>query len=398
MSYISGEEFVRLNSGKKFYKLTNEKEIHKVIFDSPDDETKRLTIQITYTDGLVVDIIPFDITRPGGLYFTDLENLPLWTCNKCWIREVTILPDAQVFVLSNRIKANKLFLGSRIPIEEFEPWSDRDYCVKAVKKNPLVLKFIKGSNQFLELCFDAVRRSPHALKYVQDEYLTPEIISMAINSKGETIKYVPIKLQTYEICLQAVKTCSNAILSIGDKYRTPELCLEAIKLNPSALKFIREQQTPELCLEAVSRDINVLQYVRPGIKIPGLDKFSENSIEKYVNKYSGYWDFLIKSNNNILDLILQDDPDFACDSNVYEFEMQDENNYYLMFYMFDMPNNLLCVNLDVNDLDTDNPNDNFKENVNNIKQFLEQFKNEFIGNPDANISALVLNHKIIINI
>jgi hypothetical protein len=100
----------------------------------------------------------------------------------------------------------------------------------------------------------------------------------------------------------------------------------------------------------------VIKYIQDEFKTTELlnqidtDKFyqfNKNYIEKYTNKYLGSWDLLIKSDVDILNLLCKDDPDFKCDSYKYESEMQDENNYYLIFYMFDKENNFLCVNLQV---------------------------------------------------
>lgn len=67
MSHLSGEDFVKLNPGKKFYKLTYEKEIHTVIFDSPNNGQKMKNC-IAYTDGLVVDTVPFNPSpKLGGI-------------------------------------------------------------------------------------------------------------------------------------------------------------------------------------------------------------------------------------------------------------------------------------------------------------------------------------------
>lgn len=289
--YLSGEEFVKLNPGKKFYKLTHEKEIHTVIFDSDNGQTMKNRME--YTDGLVVDKVPFNpSSKPGGLYFTDLENLPLWTCNKHWIREVTILPDAQVYVEETRLKADKLLLSPRIPIEDFEAWEDREYCLKAVKKHPYVLNFINESKQFLELCFTAVKRHYRALKFVANIYKTPEIISMAIKSNIKAFAFVPYEKQTYEMCLQAVKTYKFAILHVKYEYKTPELCLEAVKFYPFAIKYIRKQ-TLDLCLEALKQNFQVFEYIKDEfktaellkqIKINGYYKFDQNYIEKYLNE------------------------------------------------------------------------------------------------------------------
>ncbi len=41
---------------------------------------------------------------------------------------------------------------------------------------------------------------------------------------------------------------------------------------------------------------------------------------------------------------------------------------------------------------------NFKENTDNVKLFLEKFKNDFINDTNAKISALLLNNNTILNV
>ena len=92
-----------------------------------------------------------------------------------------------------------------------EDWNDPKYCLVAVKRDGLALRFVK--NQTPEMCLIAVKRNGHALRYV-------------IN-------------QTLEICLAAVKENGHALRSVKDQ--TPEICLEAVKEDGLAFKWVKDQ-------------------------------------------------------------------------------------------------------------------------------------------------------------
>ena len=67
----------------KFYKVTNEEEIHN---------------GLQYHDGRVDDIVSFNETdscSPGGIYFVREDILEYLTYN-CWLREVIIPEDAKM--------------------------------------------------------------------------------------------------------------------------------------------------------------------------------------------------------------------------------------------------------------------------------------------------------------
>ena len=53
-----------------------------------------------------------------------------------------------------------------------EDWNDSEYCLMAVRKNPLNLGCVK--NQTSEMCLEAVKRDGLALQYVKEQ--TPLII------------------------------------------------------------------------------------------------------------------------------------------------------------------------------------------------------------------------------
>jgi hypothetical protein len=90
MTELTGSEFKAKYSKTKFYKLTNESEIHNGFH---------------YVDGLNIDTLKFNPSgqcSSGGLYFTELNKIGMWISyrdqNLTYIREVEILDDSLVYV------------------------------------------------------------------------------------------------------------------------------------------------------------------------------------------------------------------------------------------------------------------------------------------------------------
>lgn len=113
---MTGEEFLLKYPNTTFYKLTNELENHN---------------NFQYNDGVNVDCLPFNPKgecKLGGLYFTEYDKMPLWVEYRAtqmyYIREVIILPDSKVYIEKDKIKADKLFLKSRIELDKFEGWNN----------------------------------------------------------------------------------------------------------------------------------------------------------------------------------------------------------------------------------------------------------------------------------
>ena len=108
---MTGKEFCTYfpNLSKKLVKLTNIRECHH---------------GFQFETGLNVDTIPFNPTgecEPGGIYFTDIGNMPEWLeyGNKQmkYCRTVTLPPDCRVYVEENKFKADKIILGERVEIK-----------------------------------------------------------------------------------------------------------------------------------------------------------------------------------------------------------------------------------------------------------------------------------------
>ena len=130
-----------------------------------------------------------------------------------------------------------------------EDWNDSEYCLMAVRENPLNLEFVK--NQTTEICLEAVKRDGYALKWVKN--------------------------QTPEICLEAVKRDGLALRFV--KEQTFEICLEAIKQYGIALEWVKEQ-TPLLIHSLKKYHISLYE----SFKKKNLITISENEMKKFYNE------------------------------------------------------------------------------------------------------------------
>jgi hypothetical protein len=96
----------------KFYKITNKNETHN---------------GMTYHDGLNEDVLPFNPSgdcTPGGIYFTDVENILAFMEYDSWLREVTIPEGEEIYENPGnpkKWKAHRVVLGERKPLVDFLP-------------------------------------------------------------------------------------------------------------------------------------------------------------------------------------------------------------------------------------------------------------------------------------
>ena len=67
-----------------------------------------------------------------------------------------------------------------------ENWNDSEYCLVAVRENPLNLEYVK--EQTYEICLVAVKRDGLTLKFVKEQ--TPEICLEAVKQYGLAFEYV----------------------------------------------------------------------------------------------------------------------------------------------------------------------------------------------------------------
>ena len=69
---------------------------------------------------------------------------------------------------------------------EFEKWSDRKYCLEAVKRNGDALMYVKEQDK--EICLEAVKQDGYALMYVKEQ--DKEICLEAVKRNGDALMYV----------------------------------------------------------------------------------------------------------------------------------------------------------------------------------------------------------------
>ena len=137
MSLLSGKEFNDKYPNTEFYKVLVRHCKHH---------------NFTYKHGLNIDHIPFNPTEScseGGLYFTELNKLPLWIyLDSVYIAKVTIPPDASVYAEANSFKADKFVLDfdNKVLVHELYIWTDNDLCKQVLSQNADLLRFIKRPN------------------------------------------------------------------------------------------------------------------------------------------------------------------------------------------------------------------------------------------------------------
>ena len=215
----TGQEFNEILGSKKLYRFTRYDEIHN---------------DFQYNDGLNVDHLefyPHDACKPGGLYFVDEDHIIRYLFSHLfqWIREVTIPPDARVYVEKGKYKSDKFVLGPRKRTSEYE--IDKHRCLEAVKQDYRMLQFVK--EQTHDICMEAVKHDSESLQYVRK--------------------------QSHDICLEAVKQAGWALEYVTEQ--TYDICLEAVKENPLVLRFVKEQNE-EICLQALTSDSYCVKFVR----------------------------------------------------------------------------------------------------------------------------------------
>jgi hypothetical protein len=281
MLFLSGKDFNEKYKNVTLVKLTTETENHHNFQFKTGLNTSYITIN------------PKDEYGPGGLYFCEFKDFPMWLQryengyeDNIFIRYVTIPDDAKIYIGNCLFKANKFILSERKLIEDLDEWNNKSFRENAFKLNEKSLTYVK--NPPPGICLEAVKQKGFALRYVNKQ--TPEICLAAVKQDGHALEFVKeqtdeiclaavkrsghilwrVKNKKYNICLSAVKRCGESIGSV--KKMSYKLCLEAVKQSGWALekiaekKFIKgtdftKKQIEEICLAAINTDVEALQYV-----------------------------------------------------------------------------------------------------------------------------------------
>ena len=59
---------------------------------------------------------------------------------------------------------------------EFEQWSDKKYCLEAVKQDGNALRYVK--EQTKDICLEAVKQYGYALRYVKEKIIFTECLKI----------------------------------------------------------------------------------------------------------------------------------------------------------------------------------------------------------------------------
>jgi hypothetical protein len=291
---MSGYEFNITYSNYKFYKTCNEK-----LSEKHHNFTKN------YNENEIIHNDNFKYIS-GGFVFSNNKKIYKYL-NKCvFIIEITIPENALIYIEYNKNthcniwKTNKFnrYLQNIKLIEDFNEWSNYEFCLNAIYYDSEYLKYIVKQteelcciavskdgltlryviNQTYKICREAVMNDGSAIYWVENK--TPEICMLAVKNNGYALVNIPydcqeialeavkqnymvfeyVKKQTPEICIEVLN--KNGLLIREVKNITMELCIIAIKQNSKALQYIPDNmKTFDLCLIAVKQDSNVLQFV-----------------------------------------------------------------------------------------------------------------------------------------
>lgn len=256
---------------------------------------------VQYKTGYNIDHLEFNPSgkcSKGGLYFFDVKHITCYSSAGCWIREVTLDDDEDVWAEDNKYKAKKIILGERIKLSEFAIY-DTNIGLQMVNQNEMSLRFIKNK----QVCMYAVKQNGLFLEYIEDQ--DDDICIEAI--KQNIFSLIFVKEQNNIICLEAINKSIEALEHIRDQ--NDMLCLIAINKNVAALKYIRNpnnkiyleainqnalvlefitDQNDELCTRAVERDGLVLKFVRKQNNKICLEAVNQNGLAlEYVEKQNG---------------------------------------------------------------------------------------------------------------
>ena len=134
--------------------------------------------------GINLDILPFnnsDECSAGGIYVTELRHYcDYYYEYSDYARRVRIPPNALVYIEKGKLKCDQIYLEDRMKkddlIKELFEELESNVLLELVKKNGLVLQYIKNETKTHEIMLEAVRNNGYALRYIDDEMKTKQIM------------------------------------------------------------------------------------------------------------------------------------------------------------------------------------------------------------------------------
>ncbi len=191
-----------------------------------------------YQLGLNIDHLVFNPSgscKPGGLYFTDLDNFVKFLNYGTLIADVGVPPGTEIYAdpEGSKWKAPRITLSNIRRIEDMPQWRDPAFCLKAVNIDGGSIKYVVHQTE--DLCITAVSRFGDVLRYVIKQ--TEKICLAAVRDNGLALEHVYDELKTPDICLAAVKQNGLALQCVDVADRSDDLCHAAYEQNFSSIKY-----------------------------------------------------------------------------------------------------------------------------------------------------------------
>ena len=174
----------------------------------------------------------------------------------------------------------------------------RSLCEKAVKHNPLSLRYVPENYVTAEMALEAVRNSSPGsmhepdlrhnqpwfksacdwpIKYVPERYMTPELVQISFNISPCCIDSVLEEYLTEELCMLSVRNDGKSIRFIPSELVNKELVEAALEQSPRAIEFVPPRfQTKNRCLKMLALD--------PAIRLWTLPDSIQATYEKALEK------------------------------------------------------------------------------------------------------------------
>jgi hypothetical protein len=150
---------------------------------------------------------------------------------------------------------------------------ERDLCIKAVRKDGLVLQFVHPDIIDEHICLEAIKQNGLAFIYIPKTLITLEMVTHYCLSKHCNLQLVPKHYLTETICTDAVKQDITNIAYMPKRFVTEEMAILALETHGSNLEYIpRRLWTPKVCNILVRMDNQIVGLRAPNIRYLPMEK------------------------------------------------------------------------------------------------------------------------------
>ncbi len=177
---------------------------HNMVDDKPLQTPKYVKIlneymqhyHFKYKLGLNTDDIPFDPSgscKPGGLYFTNLDNSYKFLNHGDLIADVEVPKGVEIYADpdGDKWKAPSIIISNIRKVSELPQWNDLGFCTAAVRLHGFALKYVPEKLKTKEICLSAVQNNARIVKFIPIDMRTKAICLIAVQKNWETLEFVP---------------------------------------------------------------------------------------------------------------------------------------------------------------------------------------------------------------